>query len=167
MAAGVSSDQELLECRIDPGTRHDLRAVEGPHLGLEERQHRVDGIAGDDAFLDQQRFQRHRPRGALDLAVARISEPLRRRLRCCRRHLRADHGSRGDGRGREQKMAAVEPRHRAFVGRRGVVLAGIARRVESLDALPWNYPFIMMSRSGPPAPLVGRGRAAAQFGLSR
>ncbi len=80
--------ETLLERGIDPGARHDLGAVERPHLGLEEGQHAVHRLVGDDALLDQTAIPRPSParrsksRGWADIeTVAAASLGLRLRGR--------------------------------------------------------------------------------------
>src|SRR5439155_22382519 len=49
--------QAPAEVRIDPGTGDDQGAESRTDLVLEGVDHRVDGIAGDDALLDEQGLQ--------------------------------------------------------------------------------------------------------------
>src|SRR5581483_944283 len=60
--------------RVHPSACDDLLAVERRHFGIEVTQDLVDSAAGDDAFLDEEGFQRTNLRCTGLFAVAGIAE---------------------------------------------------------------------------------------------
>ena len=62
---GRVGQQALLEFRIDPGVRHDPRAVARADLVLVGVDHRVERGRIDEPLLDEQRFERHDPQGRI------------------------------------------------------------------------------------------------------
>ena len=74
MAAGVSATSLALKSGSTQARATSFAPLNGPILGFEERQHLVDGVARDDAFFDQQGFQRAGAGGAEGLTVVGVGE---------------------------------------------------------------------------------------------
>jgi hypothetical protein len=113
------ANKGLLEGGIDPGAGHDLGTIKRTHLGLEKRQDVVDGLAGDDPFLDQKRLERPRASGVASFPIGRICESLRHLLRLCGFNQSATTDGRSDrgGRAGEKKIASAEAKVRVVRAR--------------------------------------------------